>query len=135
MPPNKEPTDAETQVLSVLWQKGPATARKVLESMPDGKQRSYTTVLSTMQVMEKKGLIKRQGKDGRALIYKPAVTAKRVAKPAFKDLLGRLFGGKPTAVVQHLLDTEKVSQAELDEIQAMLDQHRQKQTTPRRNKP
>lgn len=126
MPP-AQPTDAETQVLSVLWQHGPCTARQVLEAMPDGKERSYTTALSIMQVMEKKQLLKRDGKSGRALIYKPAITAKRVARPAFKDLFSRIFASKPTAMVQHLLETESVSQSELDEIQSMLDAHRAKQ--------
>ncbi len=127
MPPvPTQPSDAEMQVLSVLWKQGPSTARQVLEVMPDGKPRSYTTVLSIMQVMEKKGLLKRKGMAGRAIVYKPAITAKRVAKPAFKDLLGRVFGGRPAAVVQHLLESENVSAKELDDIQAMLNAHRDK---------
>ena len=129
MPSNPtQPSDAEMQVLSVLWNQGPATARQVLEAMPDGKPRSYTTVLSIMQVMEKKGLLKRGGMAGRAIVYKPAITAKRVAKPAFKDLLGRVFGGRPAAVVQHLLESEDVSAQELDDIQAMLKAHRAKRS-------
>ena len=52
-----KPSDLEMQVLSVLWERGPSTAREVLEAMPDGKKRAYTSVLSVMQVMEKKGLL------------------------------------------------------------------------------
>ena len=65
-----KPTDVELQVLSVLWQRGPSTARQVLEAMPDGKARAYTTVLTVMQVMEK-GLLTHT-REGMAQSYKPA---------------------------------------------------------------
>ena len=52
----QRPSDLELQVLAVLWRRGPSTAREVMEALPDGKHRAYTTVLSVMQVMEKKEL-------------------------------------------------------------------------------
>ncbi len=52
---NREPSRLEMQVLSVLWQRGASSVREVLAVMPDGKARAYTTILSVMQVMEKKG--------------------------------------------------------------------------------
>ena len=51
-----KPSDLEMQILSVLWDRGASTAREVLKAMPDGKQRAYTSILSVMQVMEKKAL-------------------------------------------------------------------------------
>ena len=55
--PHIRPSGVELQVLAVLWDKGPSSVRAVLEAMPDGKDRAYTTVLSVMQVLEKKGLV------------------------------------------------------------------------------
>jgi predicted transcriptional regulator len=51
-----QPAEFELQVLGVLWEHGPSTVREVLERLPDGKPRAYTSVLSVMQVMQKKGL-------------------------------------------------------------------------------
>ena len=55
-------------MLGVLWDRGPSPVRAVLEAMPDGKDRAYTTILSVMQVMEKKGLV-RHTQQGPAHIY------------------------------------------------------------------
>ena len=52
-----QPAEFELQVLGVLWEHGPSTVREVLERLPDGKPRAYTSVLSVMQVMQKKGLL------------------------------------------------------------------------------
>ncbi len=65
-----QPSDLELQVLGVLWGRGAATVREILESLPDGKRRAYTSVLSVVQVMEKKGLVKRQReRDGLAHVF------------------------------------------------------------------
>ena len=75
-----KPSDLEMQILSVLWERGPSTAREVLEAMPDGKKRAYTTILSAMQVMEKKGLLGHTSR-GVAHVYRPAVTKRKVIQP------------------------------------------------------
>ncbi len=54
-----KPSELEMQILGVLWSRGASTAREVLESMPDGKQRAYTSILSVLQAMDRKGLVKR----------------------------------------------------------------------------
>ena len=116
------PTDAELQVLSVLWDAGPSTARAVLDVMPDGKARSYTTVLSTLQQMEAKGLVKRAGLDGRAIVYKPATAKRRVLGPVLKRLVQRAFGGRPADVVQHLLqDPKHITPDELARMRQLID--------------
>ncbi|MCA9092782.1 MAG: BlaI/MecI/CopY family transcriptional regulator, partial [Planctomycetaceae bacterium] len=56
-PRGKKPSDLELQILHVLWQAGPSTVRDVLEKLPDQKKRAYTSVLSVMQVMQKKGFL------------------------------------------------------------------------------
>lgn len=115
------PTDAELQALSVLWDAGPSTARAVLDAMPDGKTRSYTTVLSTLQQMEAKGLVKRAGREGRAIIYKPANAKRRVLGPVLKRLVQRAFAGRPADVVQHLLqDGDTIPPDELARMRELI---------------
>lgn len=116
-----EPTVVELQVLGVLWDHGPATARGVLERMPDGKPRSYTTVLTIMQLMEKKGLLKRK-LDGRAHVYTPARNRRKTMTPLLRTLVGRAFGGRPATVVQQLLNDQPMSSEELSEIRTLLDE-------------
>ena len=121
MPPVK-PSDMEMQVLSVLWDAGPLTARDVLERLPDKKDRAYTTVLSIMQVMEKKGLLT-HSIDGRANVYKPAVTRKQVIKPFMRSLVQNVFGGSPARALQHLLEDETVDANQLAAIRELIDKH------------
>ena len=119
MRPNK-PSQLEMQVLSLLWQKGPCTAREVLNALPDGKERAYTTVLSVMQVMEKKGLLSHDRK-GNANLYKAKVRQKKIMEPVMSTLVKNLFGGSRTAAMQMLL-AKDVSQEEIQEIRQLLDE-------------
>ena len=119
MRPNK-PSQLEMQVLSLLWQKGPCTAREVLNALPDGKERAYTTVLSVMQVMEKKGLLSHDRK-GNPNLYKAKVRQKKIMEPVMSTLVKNLFGGSRTAAMQMLLGKD-VSQEEIAEIRQLLDE-------------
>jgi BlaI family transcriptional regulator, penicillinase repressor len=116
-----KPSDLEMQVLAVLWERGPSTAREVLEAMPDRKKRAYTSILSVMQVMEKKGLLTHTSK-GTAHVYHPAVDRRKVLQPLMHRLLNQVFGGRPAAVMQALLDDASVSEADLDEMSKLLAQ-------------
>jgi len=117
--PGVRASDLELQVLSLLWSDGPATARQVLTVMPDGKKRSYTTILSVMQVMEKKGLLTHTSR-GRAHVYQPAVTQKQVLRPMLRGMVTKVFGGSTAAAVQHLLDANRVGDTELSQIRQLL---------------
>lgn len=116
-----QPSDLEMQILAVLWDRGPATAREVLESLPDGKQRAYTSVLSVMQVMQKKKLVKVTDRRGLAHIYKPVVSRKQVLAPMLRGMVQQLFAGSPSAAVEQLLDASKLTDDELSEIRRLVD--------------
>ncbi len=88
------PSELELQVLGVLWDRGPSSVRAVLEAMPDGKDRAYTTILSVMQTLEKKGLV-RHTQQGPANIYHSKARRDQVVEPLMKDLLRNAFGGNP----------------------------------------
>lgn len=123
MPPTPpEPSESELQILSLLWAHGPLTARQVLGLMPDGKPRAYTTVLSTLQVMEKKRLLTHRT-DGNVHVYRPRVQRARVIGRMLGRLVNHVFGGDPSAAVQSLLQQRSVSAEELAEIRRVVDAH------------
>jgi predicted transcriptional regulator len=121
-----QPSNLEMQVLSILWAKGPMGARQVLEELPDKKERAYTTVLSVMQVMEKKGLLRHET-EGNRHIYSPTVKKSEVLGSFLKGLVSNLFGGSAANAMQHLLQTTPVSGEEIQEMQAVLDAHAKRQ--------
>lgn len=120
MPPTVRPSELELQVLAVLWEHGPQTVRHLLEAMPDGKRRAYTTLLSVLQVMEKKGLVSHT-RDGQSYVYRPAVKRNQVLRPLMRDLLHNIFGGRPSAALQYLLADASVDDAELRQIRQLID--------------
>ncbi len=116
------PSELELQVLSVLWGRGPATARDVMTVLPDGKERAYTTVLSVMQVMEKKGLLKHRVQ-GKAHVYRPTVERQEVVGPMLRSLVDTVFGGDSAGALQCLLADSAVDGEELAAIQAVIARH------------
>jgi len=116
-----KPSDLEMQILSVLWDRGASTAREVMKAMPDGKKRAYTSVLSVMQVMEKKGLLKHTNR-GVAHVYSPAVHRKKIIRPFMYKVVNEVFGGKPSAMMQALLNETRISNEEMARIDQLLEQ-------------
>ena len=116
---DSRPTDLEMQVLSVLWDRGASTVRDVMRELPDGKKRAYTTVLTILQVMEKKGLVGHT-RDGLTYLYHPEVDREQVVAPVMRTLLRNVFGGDPSAVVQSLLDSGDLDREQLKEIRRVI---------------
>jgi len=113
------PSDLELQVLSVLWEAGEATVRDIRRALPDGKPRAYTTVLSVLQGMERKGLVG-HSRRGMAYVYRPAVQRQKVLAPVLRELTANLFGGRPARVMQMLLDDAEIGEADRKEIRRLL---------------
>jgi predicted transcriptional regulator len=126
----REPSDLELQILSLLWESGPLTARQVLESLPDKKPRAYTSVLSVMQVMEKKRLLAHSSV-GNTHLYRPLVQKSQVLPSMLSRLVNLVFGGKPSAAIQALLQEESLSSEELEKIRSLLDETKARKKFPR----
>lgn len=114
-PRHEHPTPAELQVLHVLWEHGPLTVRQVMERMDSGQDRAYTTVMSLMNVMHEKGLLKRKA-DGRAFVYEAATKRESTLGSMLDDLLTRAFSGSASLLVSQLLDQASPDDQELSEI-------------------
>ena len=116
------PTNAELEILAVIWQHGPQTVKQVHESIRDLRDVGYTTVLKLMQVMTEKGLLTRDESE-RSHVYQAAVPEKKVKRRLVSDLLDRAFDGSAASLVQQLLSAKRTSSEELDEIRAILEEH------------
>ena len=115
------PTDAELEILRVLWRRGPSTVREVFETLGESKTTGYTTVLKTMQIMADKGLVVRDESE-RAHRYEPAAPEDETQRRLVGDLLRKAFDGSAKKLVMQALSTERASAEELSEIRRMLDE-------------
>jgi BlaI family transcriptional regulator, penicillinase repressor len=116
------PTDAELEILRIVWSRGPSTVREVHDEISRIKTAGYTTVLKFMQIMTEKGLLKRT-EDHRVHIYDAAVPQQTTQRQLVTDLVERAFGGSPTEMVMQALSSTRASQEELAEIRKILDEY------------
>ena len=115
------PTDAELEILRVLWQRGASTVREVQESLHEAKPTGYTTVLKMLQIMTDKGLVRRDERQ-RAHVYEAQLAQEQTQQQMVGDLLDRVFNGSASSLVMQALATKKTSASELSEIRKILDE-------------
>lgn len=126
MPNPPLPTDAELQLLRVLWRDGPGTVRQVHDTLAEGRhdaderQTGYTTTLKLLQNMHGKGLARRDD-GGRQHVYAAAVPEDPTLGALVGRLVDRLFDGSAAALAIGALDARPPSPAEIRELQALLD--------------
>ena len=114
------PTEAELEILNVLWAQGPSTVRDVHNA--SSKDTGYTTVLKQMQVMVEKGLLERS-EQFRSHVYAARIAKGQTQQRLARNLVQRAFDGSAKNLVLGALSSQKVSPAELKEIRAMLDEY------------
>lgn len=124
--PTLRPTQAETAILQVLWQRGPSTVRQVYEVLSAERDMGYTTVLKLLQIMHDKGLVRRD-ESQRSHRYQAVSTRRRTQQQLVADLLDRAFGGSMRNLVMHALSSRKASPEDLAEIRTLLDELEAKQ--------
>ncbi len=116
------PTEAELEILTVLWSRGPSTVRDVHENINQRKPTQYSTVLKFMQIMTEKGLVRRNEKQ-RAHIYEAAQPREWTQQRFAGDLLQRAFGGSAKNLLMGALSSRKSSKKELAELRELLDRY------------
>lgn len=112
-------TDAELEILQILWNGGPSTVKEVHESLGRAAETRYTTVLKQLQVMHEKNLVTRD-ESSRQHVYKAVPNQKKVQKNFTRRFMQSVFGGSAAQLVLHALSNYKASAEELDEIRDML---------------
>ena len=117
------PTNAELEILTVLWSIGPATVREVYNVISRRRPAQYSTVLKFMQIMTEKGLVRRDEKQ-RAHVYEAARPREWTQRQLAGDLMERAFSGSAKALLVGALSARKATKAELAELRKLLDGYR-----------
>src|SRR5215211_2731827 len=126
-PKQPHPTPGELEVLQILWETGPATVRDVLDVLErHGRGRAYTSVMSLMNVMAEKSLLKRTPQ-GRAFLYTPTMKKDAALGRMVRDLWGRAFEGSASTLVTRLLDETNPSDEELKAIREAIREYERRQ--------
>jgi predicted transcriptional regulator len=120
----QRPTEAELEILRVLWERGPSTVRQVHEVLAAARDTGYTTTLKLMQIMADKALVTRD-ESTRTHVYTARVSQETTQRQLVNDLVDRAFGGSAAELVLRALSSHKTSDEELQEIRRLIDDARQ----------
>ena len=116
------PTDAELEILNVLWQRGASTVRDVHQAITRTRPAmGYTTVLKLMQIMAEKNLVRRD-ESQRAHVYEAQLAREQTQQQLLGELIERAFEGSATKLVMQALSAKQTSAEELSSIREMLDE-------------
>ena len=113
-------TRVESEIMQILWAKERATVHDVVDAMT--RPVAYTTVLTILRILEKKGYVGHEPAGGRAYVYAPKVEHQKAQRQHVRDLVERLFAGNAHDLVAGLVEEEKLSRKELEELRAKIDQ-------------
>lgn len=118
-------TKSEHAILDVLWDNGEASVRDVADALSKHKPMAYTTALTMLGVLHKKGFVTHR-QEGRAFIYRAAITREQARKRALGELLAQFFDGSPNVLAQHLVAEHEIDHAELAALRRKVDAARTK---------
>jgi predicted transcriptional regulator len=116
-----KPTEAELEILRVLWRHGPSTVKFVNELLNQDRPVGYTTTLKFMQIMHEKGYLRRDASE-KTHVYQAAITEQETQQSLLNRLLDTAFQGSASRLVMQALGSRPSSSEELDEIRRFLDQ-------------
>ena len=121
MPNRPRLSKAELEVARTVWRLGQATMGEVYEAFPEERGLDYTTVQTYVRRLESKGYLKSR-RVGRNKIYSPKVRPGTVIGEAIDEFMHQLFDGDLVPLVKHLVEDRGISDAELEQLRAILDQ-------------
>lgn len=111
--PNVTLTPLELKIMQVLWEVGPSTVSEVQARL--SSELAYTTVQTMLNVLLRKSKVKRV-QEGRAFRYQPSVSRERAEGSAVGDLVKRMFGGSPEALLMAMVEARQISVEELERV-------------------
>ncbi len=120
-PPLPRPTDAELDILRVLWHLGEATVRQVQEAIELRRPTGYTTVLKLLQIMTEKGLVQCNESE-RAHVYRARLARNETERQLVGHLLDRAFGGSSSRLVMQALASKPASPEDIAKIRKLLEE-------------
>ena len=123
MPRKKSPTltDLETDIMNIVWQKGKVTVRDVYESLRETRRLAYTTILTVLGTLTKKGVVHREMKD-RTYVYQPRMSHEEAVSRNLQYLAGKFFEGSARSLAAHMIESEDLSRQELETLHSMIEE-------------
>lgn len=112
-------TSAEAEVMNIIWDLSPTSVADIVPRLP--RELAYTTVMTTVRILETKGFIEQCGKRGRAFLYKAIVDRVAAQGSMSMEVANRLFGGSLKSLVLNLVKDEGISTDDLAEVKRLIE--------------
>ena len=116
-------TDAEAQVMAIVWRLRSASVSDVVSAMSEARAVSYSTVQTILRILETKGYVTHE-KVARAFIYRPVVDERQARRRALRHLVSRLFEGSPSLLVLNVLEDEEIDPQEREQLRKLIERAR-----------
>jgi predicted transcriptional regulator len=117
--PSPHPNEVELQILRVLWQAGPSTARQIHEALSAARETGITSTTKMLHVMVGKGLLRRN--KGRPVRFRAAEPAEATQANIVEDVVDRVFGGAAEKLIVRAVESHPLTPEQLAEIRQLLD--------------
>src|SRR4051812_12986753 len=114
------PTQAELEILNIIWTSGPSTVRQVQQALASTKPRAYTSVMTVMNIMTRKRYLGRRKATDGGYVYTARVSRDRTSRGMLRDLVQRVFRGSPMQAVLQLLDERDLDEDELRQLRDLI---------------
>jgi predicted transcriptional regulator len=118
--PSPALTDAEAQVMSVVWRLGSGSVSDVVAALVETRPATYATVQTILRILETKGYVTHD-KVARAFIFRPLIDEREARRKALRHLIGRLFEGSPSLLVLNVLEDDEIEPAEREQLRKLID--------------
>jgi len=117
MPPRKSITltEAELRLMKMLWTRGESAVSELVAAMPEGEALAYTSVLTTVRILEQKGYV-RHRQEGRAFLYSPCVEEQEASRSEVRHMMQRFFGNSRERLLLTLLGDDEIDPEELQRL-------------------
>ena len=123
----------QSEVMELVWEREEATVAQLVEAIGKRRPVTYTTVLSAVQKLAKKGWLKHRS-EGRAYVYSAARQRTEVGRSKLGELLKTAFSGNPSLLLSNLIDEARLSDTDLAELRKLIDERRKEKLKAKKTK-
>ncbi len=113
-------TPQELEIMKIVWERKAATVRDVYEALRERRRIAYTTVMTTMNILEEKEYLKKNRRAERAYVYQPAQPKSRVIRAMVREFIDRVFNGSAQPLLVHLAKDRQLSEKDWRELTRMI---------------
>ena len=113
-------TEAELRLMQIIWKHGPSTVQAVVDQLPQDSPLAYSTVLTMLRILEKKGYLT-HSKEGRAFVYHSVVDQRAARSGALKHVMQRFFENSPRLLLANLIEDETLDESDLTLLKQLIE--------------